>query len=56
LSIRHEIPFSVKIFAAIPPEWPDPIIKTSTVSSTMVPQNLADSQLRKYPSKAKGTP
>jgi hypothetical protein len=38
------MPFSVKIFAAIPPEWPDPIIRTSTVSSAMVPQNFTVSR------------
>jgi hypothetical protein len=29
------MPFSVRIFAAIPPEWPEPIISTSTTSSAM---------------------
>src|SRR5437868_13572748 len=29
------MPFSVRIFAAMPPAWPEPIISTSTVSVVM---------------------
>src|SRR6185437_11662017 len=32
------MPFSVRTFAAIPPEGPDPIMRTSTISSAMVSQ------------------
>src|ERR1700733_4089677 len=37
LSIRLEMPFSVRIFAAIPPEWPEPMINTSTFSTAKIP-------------------
>jgi hypothetical protein len=30
------MPFSVRIFAAIPPEWPEPMMSTSTISFAMV--------------------
>src|SRR5882757_399964 len=35
-SITQEIPFSVSTFAAMPPEWPEPMISTSTSSSIPV--------------------
>src|SRR5664280_1556864 len=34
--MRQEIPFWVRIFAAMPPEWPEPTIKTSYSLAGMV--------------------